>query len=65
MGYLFIRQNLSDRTNMNVLIYYDTLYDIFLDNHQAAALMAILSTKHLEKLNDKRVLKKVQIFFRK
>ena len=43
---------------MNVLTNDDSLYDIFIDNHKAAALMAILSTQHVEKLNDKNVLKK-------
>ena len=49
---------LSDRTNVNVLTDDDALYDIFIDNHKAAALMANLSTQHLKKPNDKNVLKK-------
>ena len=42
---------------MNVLTDDDALYDIFIEKHKAAALMAIFSTQ-LEKLNDKNVLKK-------
>ena len=51
------KKELSDRTNVNVLTDDDSLYDIFIDNHKAAALMEILSTKHLEKLNEKNGLK--------
>jgi hypothetical protein len=43
---------------VNVLTVDDALYDIFIDNHKAAAMMEILSTQHLEKLNDKTVLKR-------
>jgi len=43
---------------VNVFTDNDTLYDIFIDNIKAAALMENLSTQHLENLNDKNVLKK-------
>jgi len=62
--YLTDKKN-SDRTNVNVLTDDETLYDIFIDNHKTAALMAILSTQHLEKLNDKNVLKKGADFLQK
>ena len=58
-------KKLSDRTNVNVCIDDDALYDIFMENHKAAAMMAILSTKHLEKLNDKNVLKRGSDFLQK
>jgi hypothetical protein len=38
---------------VNVLTDDDSLYDIFIDNHNDVALMEILSTQHFEKLNDK------------
>jgi energy-coupling factor transporter ATP-binding protein EcfA2 len=47
----------SERTNVNMLKDDDFLHDIFIENHKAAALMAILSTHHFEELNDKNVLK--------
>jgi hypothetical protein len=50
---------------VSVLIDDDVLYDIFMDNYKAAAVMAILSTQQFEKFNDKCLLKKVQIFCRK
>ena len=50
---------------MNVLTDDEALRDIFRDNHKAAALMAILSAHHLEKLNDKDVLKKSAHFLQK
>jgi ankyrin repeat protein len=55
----------SDRTNVNAITDDDALYDIFMDNHKAAALMAILSTQNLEKLKDKNVLKKGSDFVQK
>jgi hypothetical protein len=55
-------KKLSDHTNMNVLTNDHALYDIFIDIHKAAALIAILSTHHLEKLYDKDLLKKRYIF---
>ena len=55
----------SDRTNVNVRTDDDVLYDIFIENHKGAALIAILSTQHLEKLNDKDVLKKGSDFLQK
>jgi hypothetical protein len=58
-------KKVSDRTNVYVLTDDDALYDIFIDNHKAAGLMAILSTNHLEKLNDKNVLKKGEYFLQK
>ena len=45
-----LEKKVSDPTNVNVQTDDDALYDIFIDNHKAAALMAILSTKQLEKL---------------
>jgi hypothetical protein len=62
--YLTDKKN-SDRTNVNVLTDDEALYDIFIDNHKAAALMAILSTQQLEKLNDQNVLKKGSDFLQK
>jgi len=56
--FIYQRKKLSDRTNVNVFTDNDTLYDIFIDNIKAAALMENLSTQHLENLNDKNVLKK-------
>ena len=53
-----LEKKLSDPTNVNVRTDDDALYDIFIDNHKAAALMAILSTQQLEKLSDKSFLKK-------
>jgi hypothetical protein len=41
------------------------LHDNFIHNHKAAALMAMLSTHHFEKLNDKTYLKEAQAFFTK
>jgi ankyrin repeat protein len=58
-------KKLSDRTNVNVLSDDEALYDIFIDNHKAAALMAILSTHHFEKLKDKNVLQKGTNFLQK
>jgi hypothetical protein len=57
-AFIYQRKSFSDWTNVNVLTDDDTLYDIFIDNHKAAAPMENLSTQHLEKLNDKNVLKK-------
>jgi len=58
-------KTLCDRTNVNVLTDDVVLYDIFINNHKAAALIAILSTQQLEKLNDKNVLKQVADFLQK
>jgi len=55
-------KKLSDRTNVNVITDDDVLYDIFIENHKAAALMALLSTQKLEKLKDKNMEKKGSVF---
>jgi ankyrin repeat protein len=55
-------KKLSDRTNVNVLTDDEALYNIFIDNHKAAALVAILSPQHLEKISDKSVLEKGAAF---
>ena len=56
--FIYQRKSFSDRTIVNVLTDDDALYDIFIDNHKAAAPMENLFTQHLEKLNDNNVLKK-------
>jgi hypothetical protein len=58
-------KKISDRTNVNVLTDDEALYDIFIDNHKAAALIAILSTHQIKKFNDKDILKKVSDFLQK
>jgi len=55
-------KKLSDRTNVKGITDDDVLYDIFTENHKAAALMALLSTQHLEKLKDKNMEKNGSIF---
>jgi hypothetical protein len=58
-------KKLSERTNVNMLTDDDFLHDIFIDNHKTAALMAILSTQHIEELHDKNVLKVGKLFCHK
>ena len=47
----------SDRNNVSEKIDAESLRASFLDNHKAAALLAILSTQHFEKINDKNIQK--------
>jgi hypothetical protein len=58
-------KKLSDQTNVNMRTDDDVLYDIFINNHMAAALIAILSPEHLEKFDDKDLLKKSSDFLQK
>ena len=52
------QRNLSDQTIVNVRTGNNKLHRIFIDNHTAVALMAILSKTHLAELNDKEVMKR-------
>jgi hypothetical protein len=58
-------QKLSDHTNVNVLTDDHALYDIFIENQKATALIAILSSQHIKKLHDKDILKKGIDFLQK
>jgi ankyrin repeat protein len=58
-------KKISDRTNVNVLNDDAALYDSFIDNHKAAALVAIFSRHHLEKLTDKDIPKVARDFLKK
>ena len=60
-NFIHQRKNI-DQTNVYVLNDDDALYDIFINNNKAAALMAILSTQHLEKLSENNVPKKGSAF---
>jgi ankyrin repeat protein len=55
----------SDRTNVNVLTENAALHEHFIHNHTVAALVAILSTKHLQKLADKTIAEKSRQFVQK
>jgi hypothetical protein len=57
-------KKISDRTNVNVLIDDAALHKTFIDNHTAAALVAILSTQQLEKFADKTIAKKASDFLK-
>ena len=47
----------SHKANVSVRIDDDALHEIFIEKHKAAALMATLSTHHLEKINDMKIKK--------
>ena len=55
----------SDRTNVNALTDDNVLHETFIQNHMAAALVAILSTDQLEKLTDKKIVEGVWAFLQK
>jgi ankyrin repeat protein len=55
----------SDRTTVYALTDDDALHKIFIQNHMAAALVAILSTQQLEKLTDKTIVEGVREFLQK
>jgi len=57
-------KKVSDRTNVIVLTDDEALHKIFIDNHTAAAFVAILSTQQLEKFADKTVAKKASDFLK-
>jgi len=52
----------SDPTKVSVKNDDEFLRGPFLDNHKAAALLAILSTQHFEKINDKNIQKQAADF---
>ena len=54
----FVEQRKVDLTKVSVLTYKKILRAFFLDNHKAAALLAILSTQHFGKINDKNIQRK-------
>jgi hypothetical protein len=54
----------SDRTNVMVLSDDLSLHKTFIDNHTAAALVAILSTQELEKFAEKTIAKKATDFLK-
>jgi len=58
-------KKLSDRTNVNAQNDDAELYKSFMHNHMAAALVAILSTQQLEKLNDKTIAEGAREFLKK
>jgi hypothetical protein len=64
MGYLFSREKKSDPTSVYALTDDKVLHKTFIDNHMAAALVAILSSEQLEKLTDKTIKKKASAFLK-
>jgi energy-coupling factor transporter ATP-binding protein EcfA2 len=58
-------KKLSDRTNVNAQNDDVELHKSFIHNHTAAALVAILSTQQVEKLNDKTISEAARRFLQK
>jgi hypothetical protein len=58
-------EKIFDRPHVNVLNDDTALYDSFTDNHKTAALVAILSRHHLDKLTVKYIPKIARDFLKK